>query len=118
MAAEVVDALEAVEVDDEKAELLAVPLAAGDGRVELLLEEAAVVEPGELVARGELLHLLVEHRVLHRGRNDVAKRLAEVHVGRVELAVDLVDDLHHPDRLATADEREHEQGVAVARLEK
>jgi hypothetical protein len=80
-----------------------------DGGVELLLEEAAVVEPGQLVARGGLVQLLEEQCVADGDRDDVAERAAERHVGLVPHAIAGIDDLHEADRLAAGDEREHEQ---------
>ncbi len=117
MAADVVDPLEPVEVDDEQGEILPRPQAAGDGRLELLLEQAAVVEAGELVPRRRLLQLGEEDGVADRDRDDVAERAAEVDVGIVPDAILDVHDLHQPDRLPASHEREHEQGALPLALE-
>ena len=78
--AEVVDPLQAVDVDDEQAELLAAPTSARDGDVEVLLEEPAVVEPGQAIASRQLLDLAKEPGVSNGGSDDVAERTAEVDV--------------------------------------
>ncbi len=117
VAADVVDPLQPVEVDDQERQVLPRAQASRDGRLELLLEQPAVVEAGELVARGGLLQLGEENRVSDGDGDDVAKGSTEVDRGLVPDPVSAVDDLHEADGLPARNQRQHQQRLLSLALE-
>ena len=88
MAVAVVDALEAVEVDEQQADAVSRSRGLADGRIERLRQSSAIEQPGEAVPVRELLGLclaLLEQR-------DLRTRWALIERRRVDLGVDIPDE--------------------------
>src|SRR5262249_13572704 len=71
----VVDVLEVVQVEDDERELSVVAVRASDLACKRLVEEAAVVEPGQRVEVGELPRLAKATGVVDRGPGVRSERL-------------------------------------------
>ena len=95
VAERVVDVLEAVEVEHQDRAAMAVALGRSQRAVELLLEAAAVEQPGQRVVVGEVLQLALEALAL----GDVDD-LADAVGGPAGLVGDGGDGHQHPDEMA------------------
>ena len=109
----VVDALEAVEVQEDHGERDAVALAALDLAPDVEVEVARVEELGEVVGDGELLGALEEDGVLDGDGAGLDQGEQQLQVGLGELPAQLVDDLHHADGAPARDEGRAEDGAGA-----
>ena len=111
VAVRVVDALEAVQVQEDDRERDAVALAALDLAADVDVQVARVEELGEVVGDGELLRALEEDGVLDGDGAGLHQGEQHLQVGLGELAPQLVDDLHHPDGAPAGDEGRAQDGA-------
>src|SRR5581483_4018167 len=105
VATRIVHLLEAVEVEERDAHPSAVAAAALQLAGQALVELAVVAQPGERVARGELLLSLVEAGVAERDRGLGGEGLDHVEIARQEGAGVRGQRDEDPERLAPIRER-------------
>ena len=117
----VVDLLEAVEVEEDEAEVAAVAAAALELAAEHLVEVAVVVEPGERVLNREPLLGLVERRVGQRDRRLGRVGREQLDVAGEEALVGAEGDEHAHPRVAEDErrgaERAERHGPVVGQLD-
>ena len=112
MAVAVVDQLEMVEVDQQDGDRRAAPLRMGDQAGQSLLQEAAVVEAGQIVAQRHHAQPLAQRQIRQRQRDAIGQRMRQRHALRRRQLGPAGVELQHAMHLAT---RQHRQAEAAAR---